>query len=296
MDALKPMLEGLPGYATIKKYMDKAAAAYKKISEFLGRIFNALKSVFSSIVDKIEEILDGFANQGLGYLKTLIKMVLGDAVYEIVEPVVDAVASTAEKIIELFETEPPTSVTDFFPWCLKLMKKVWSIGFDGIRQVASALWKMLENLVSAAKKIANYMVQKGMIGVQRHCYYIWKPIGPNYYFLAASQYKIHMLGFDDEHKEEGMLNNPKSAIGQVLFEVLEALDVPPTYEGWEPDAKESYRDRWVGDGAGVSLGQTVQQAMAQHQHKKREELPETPQRKGKPGSGMEPLMTRPPKA
>lgn len=298
LSALKPMLEGLPGYGTIKGLLDKAAAAYKKISEFLGRILNAIKGFFSGLVEKIEMILDGFASEGLGFLPKLIKMVLGDTLYDIVEPIINAVAKNAEEIISLFETDPPKGATDVFPWALKLMGKVWNVAWNGIREVAKALWKVMENLAAAATKLATHMVTEGMIGVQRHAYYVWKPIGPNYYFLAATQYKINVLGFTDSHTEEGMITNPKSVVGIVLFEVLEALDVPPTYVGWDDDARDSFRDRWTGGGAGVSLGDSIaaiveRNRAAQVQNKKATDLTEEPQRKAKPGSGVEEVRTRP---
>lgn len=244
LDSLKPMLGGLPGFAKIKGYLDKAAKAYKKLSDMLGRIFKAIRQFFGDVVDKIEEILDGFAKEGLGYLKKLVKMILGDSIYELVEPLVDAVAGSAEKLVELLETDPPKGAADFFPWALRLARKVWGIGFNGIVETAAALRTIAGKLGRSAIRFINYMVQHGMIGVKRHAYYIPIPFKP-LHFLAATQFKIHVLGCDIDFKDEGMLNNPLSAAGQVLFEVFEELRVPATNTRVHAETGQLYNDRWA---------------------------------------------------
>jgi hypothetical protein len=245
MGSLASALEGLPGYKAISGFMEKAGKVWEQIKGFFGRVAKAFKSFFQAMADAIEEIIEGFASEGLRYLPKLIKKIVGASVYEVIEPIVNAVAGTAEEILELFETDPPKGAADFFPWALKLAKKVFGIAVNGISSLVSAIRTLMSRLADAAVKLVTHMVNQGMVGVQRHCYYIWKPVGRNYYFLAATQYKIHVFGFDSEFKQSGALTNPKSAVAMALFEVLETMGVPPTNTAYDEDARASYRDRWV---------------------------------------------------
>jgi hypothetical protein len=111
MASLTNALKGLPGYATISGFMDKAAKVWDKIKGFFGRVAKAFKSFFESIGKAIEEVLNGFANEGLGYLPKLIKKIVGASTWDVIEPIVNAAAGSAEQILGLFETDPPKSAS-----------------------------------------------------------------------------------------------------------------------------------------------------------------------------------------
>src|SRR5262249_54062516 len=94
LSALKPLLERLPGAATVKRILEKAGQVWGKIKDFFGRIMKAFKGFFDNMVNQIEEILDGFAKQGMGYLPTLVKKIVGDTVYDIIEPLIKQLGDT----------------------------------------------------------------------------------------------------------------------------------------------------------------------------------------------------------
>jgi hypothetical protein len=243
MASLTGALKGLPGYATISGFMEKAGKVWDKIKGFFGRVAKAFKSFFESIGNAVEEVLNGFAAEGLNYLPKLIKKIVGDTTWDIIEPIVNAAASSAEQILQLFETEPPKNVADFFPWGLKLMQKAFGIGFGSIGALISALQTMLTRLAGLAKKIVTKMVQDGMIGVKRHEYYYW--FFGEHYFLAADEYKIHVLGTSIDFRETGMLLNPNDVVGAGLFDVLERMGVPATNNARSDRTGDTYRDRWA---------------------------------------------------
>jgi phage-related protein len=236
-------LKGLPGYTTISGFMEKAAKVWDKIKGFFGRIAKAFKSFFETMANAIEEILNGFANEGLAYLPKLIHKIVGDTVWDVIEPIVNAAASSAEAILQLFETDPPKSASDFFPWALRLMKKAFGVAFDSIGALISALHTMMSRLGGLAVKIVNHMVHEGMVGVKRHQYHVW--VFGNRYFLAADEYKINVLGVNIHFKEDGLLINPNDLVGAGLFTVLEQMGVPPTNTASDPETGDSYRDRWA---------------------------------------------------
>jgi hypothetical protein len=146
MATLTNALKGLPGYAKISGYMEKASKVWDQIKGFFGRIAKTFKSFFASLGNGIEEVLHGFATEKLAYLPKLIKKLVGPTVWEIIEPIVNAVAGTAEDILHLFETDRPNSTGEFFLWGLKLMKRAFGIAFDSIPALINALRTMLSRL------------------------------------------------------------------------------------------------------------------------------------------------------
>ena len=82
----------------------------------------------------------------------------------------------------------------------------------------------------------------GMIGVKRHQYWYW--LFGKHYFLAATQYKIHLLGANIDFYDTGNITNPGSVVGFTLFEVFEQMGIP--YSGHVDDkTNEHTRDRWA---------------------------------------------------
>ncbi len=235
-------LKGLPGYQTIENIMKKAGAAWDKIKGFFGRVAKAFKSFFEGLASAMEEIIDGFAKEGLAYLPKLIKKIVGATTWEVIEPLVDAVASNAEKILELFETDPPKSTADFFPWALKVVAKAWGLAFDSIGSLVSAIRTMISRLGGMANKVVTKMVADGMIGVKRHRYWYW--LFGTHYFLAATQYKIHLMGVNIDFYDQGNITDPRSVVGFALFEVLDQMGIP--YSGHvDEKTNEHTRDRWA---------------------------------------------------
>jgi hypothetical protein len=243
MSSLMGALKGLPGYQTISGFMDKAGKVWDQIKGFFGRIVKAFKNFFAGIEAQLEEVLNGFAKEGLAYLPKLIQKIVGPDVWDVIEPIINAAAGSAEQILQLFETSPPVSVADFFPWALKLMQKAFGIGFDSIPALINALNVMMGRLAGLATKIVNQMVQQGMIGVKRHQYHYWA-FG-DHYFLAADEYKINMLGINYYFRETGLLLNPNDLVGAGLFDVLEKMGVRPTNTAQDDKTGDTYRDRWV---------------------------------------------------
>lgn len=243
MSSLMGALKGLPGYQTISGFMEKAAKVWDQIKGFFGRIVKAFKNFFAGIEAQLEEVLSGFAKEGLGYLPKLIQKIVGPDVWDVIEPIINAAAGSAEQILQLFETSPPASAADFFPWALKLMQKAFGIGFDSIPALINAFRVMMGRLAGMAKKIVNEMVHRGMVGVKRHQYYYWA-FG-DHYFLAADEYKINMLGINLYFRESGMLLNPNDLVGAGLFDVFEQMGVPPTNTARDDKTGDTYRDRWA---------------------------------------------------
>lgn len=235
-------LKGLPGYQTIEGIMKKAGAAWDKIKGFFGRVAKAFKSYFEALADAMEEIIDGFAKEGLAYLPKLIKKIVGADTWDVIEPIVTAVVANADKLLELFETDPPKSTGDFFLWSLKLAAKAWGLAFDSIGSLVSAIRTMFNRLGAMATKIVTKMVSEGMIGVKRHRYWYW--MFGTHYFLAATQYKIHLLGVNIDFYDQGNITDPRSVVGFGLFEVLEQMGIP--YTGHvDEKTNEHTRDRWA---------------------------------------------------
>ncbi|HSR97902.1 MAG TPA: hypothetical protein VLM79_12670, partial [Kofleriaceae bacterium] len=238
-------LKGLPGYQAIETILKKAGAAWEKIKGFFGRVAKAFKSWFEGIAGSMEEIIDGFAKEGLAYMPKLIKKIVGDAGWDMIEPIITALGGIGEKLLEMFESDPPNSLADFFPWALRTAAKAWGVAFNSIPALVHALATMVEKLGPAATKLVTRLVANGSIGVKRHTYYIWNPVGKNWYFFAATEYKIKLLGTDIYFYDRGMITDPGSVIGAALFEALERMGVPPTGGYHDANVGGESRDRWA---------------------------------------------------
>jgi Domain of unknown function (DUF4157) len=241
-------LKNLPGYKAIDNIMNKAGAAWDKIKGFFGRVAKTFKSYFESLASAMEEIVDGFAKEGLGYLPKLVKKIVGATAWEVIEPLITAVATNADKMLELFETSPPTGLADFFPWALRLAAKAWGLAFDSIGSLVTALRTMVSRLGGVATKLVTKMVADGMIGVKRHPYWVWALgwSGPyRNHFFAATQYKIHLLGVSIDFYDEGNITDPGSVVGFGLFQALEQMGVPSNSGAFDENIGEHSKDRWA---------------------------------------------------
>ncbi|MEZ4399675.1 MAG: DUF4157 domain-containing protein [Kofleriaceae bacterium] len=251
LSALKPLLGQLPGAAKIKGILEKAYKMYEKLKDFFGRVVKTFKSFFDKLASSIEEIVDGFGREGLSYLPKLVKKIVGDATYEIIEPLVQQLGNSAEKLLDLFETDPPTNLSDIMPWVWKLAKKAFGLAFDSLSGFVSAIRQMMSRAAGVAKKLVNRAVTDGWIGVKRHGYYIWRPWPwDDYKFMAAAEYKLNIPGVANLGHGEApsVLLTPGAAVALGLYEFLEDLGVPITYVGRNESTGQPYNDRWKGAG------------------------------------------------
>jgi hypothetical protein len=248
IDMLMGALEGFGPVQTLKKIVNTAAEVWEKIKGAIGYIVKIVKNWFNSAVEAIEGVMRGIAEKGLvRYLGDVVKEKIGERPYRIIQPLFDRFATVEDKIMSLLDEPFPSSIGEAPGWIWRIFKKLLDIGWSSISALVSAVSEIASNLADAVGDLLTWAVERGMIGVQRHAYWVGVPYVSEYHFLAATEYKIDILGSGIYFKDEGMLNNPKSAVGIALFEVLEAWDVPATYTEVEEDSGEPYNDRWVGD-------------------------------------------------
>src|SRR5690606_18060279 len=145
----------------------------------------------------------------VGYIGQVVRGIVGDQVYNIIEPIFDELGVVEDRFVELISRPPPESAWDFFSWGLDVIGDILGLSWDGIRATARAIGSIWNRLQTHGPALVNYLVQQGKLGVKRHLYWYW--FFGTHEFLAATEYKIHVGGFSRYFKEEGMLNNPESA-------------------------------------------------------------------------------------
>lgn len=247
IDMLLGALKDFGPVQALEKIVKTAAELWEKIKGAIGYIVKIVKNWFNDAVEAIEGVMRGIAEKGLArYLGDVVKEKIGERPYRIIQPLFDRFATVEDKIMKLLDEPFPTSISAAPGWLWRILKKLLGIGWDSISALVSAVSEIASNLVDAVGDLLTYAVERGMIGVQRHAYWAGIPYVAEYHFLAATEYKIDILGSGIYYKEPGNLDNPRSAVGIALFEVLEAWDVPPTYTAVEKDSGEPYNDRWVG--------------------------------------------------
>jgi len=248
--ALAPMLDGLPGVAPIKAILQKAGEVWGAISGFFGRIMTSFRSYFAQLADQLLEILDGFAAQGLGYVATLIRKIIGEDAYFIVEPLLTYFVTAGQDLIDIFTQTPPTDLGNIIPWAWQLVGQVVNLGGD-LWAFVDAVRQMLGNLGEFTRRLITRAVDDGWIGVKRHHYYIWQPWPfSDYHFLAAAEFKVRIPNVIDVGEgPPGILLTPGAAVSVGLYELLAQLGVPVTYAGWLDEVNDAYNDRWRGEGA-----------------------------------------------
>lgn len=251
LGGLSSGLQGLPGYQTITSAMSRAGQLWESVGDFFARVADVLADFFASLADGIAEIVDGFIAHGVDYLPQLLRRVVGEDAWYIIEPIVTAITESMEGLLGLLEASPPSGISDFFPWALGLMASAWDLSFGSLDTLVSALNTMMSRLGEVAGSLVTQMVERGMIGVKRHVYYIgidqdFFGLGrPAHYFFVANQYKIHLLGVDIDYHDTGAVLSPTSGVAIALFEVLEHLGVAPTTDARDDRVGEAYGDRWV---------------------------------------------------
>jgi phage-related protein len=244
------LLGGLKAFAPVQvleKLVKTAAEVWEKIKGAVGYIVKIIKNWFNDAVEAIEGVIKGIAEKGLvRYLGDVVKERVGERGYRIIQPLFDKFAAVEDKLMSLLDEPFPSSIDEAPAWIWNILRKLLGIGWSTIGALVSGIDEVIANIGGAIGELLTHAVERGMIGVERHAYWIGIPGVSEYNFLAATEYKIDILGSGIYFKEEGILNNPKSAVGVALFEVLEAWGVPPTNTAVDPHSGEAYNDRWVG--------------------------------------------------
>src|SRR5205823_14363363 len=103
-----------PGLKTIKDIIDTAAEIYDALANVVGKIISFFKNWFGGAIDAVTAVLKGFAKYGIfGYLKIVLREKLGDTLYEIVEPLLDALDSFEKRVMDLLDLPLPSGLTGF---------------------------------------------------------------------------------------------------------------------------------------------------------------------------------------
>jgi hypothetical protein len=179
-----------------------------------------------------------------------VRKIVGETVDEIIEPLVLYVSQTGEELLELFETNPPTDLANLMPWVWQVVTRVFNLAAGSLGGFIDAIRQMMSNLGDVTRRLVTQAVNDGWIGVKRHHYYIWNPFD-NWDFMAAAEFKLNIPGVIDlgHQGPPGILLTPGAAVAVGLYELLEEMGVPVTFQGWNNGAGEPYNDRWRGAGA-----------------------------------------------
>jgi hypothetical protein len=247
IDMLMGALKGFAPVQMLEKIVKTCAEVWEKIKGAIGFIVKIIKNWFNDAVEAIEAVVKGIAEKGLvRFLGDVVKERIGDRGYRIIQPLFDKFAAVEDKLMSLLDEPFPTSVGDAPAWIWNILKKLLSIGWSTISALVSGIGEVISNIGSAIGDLLTYAVERGMIGVARYPYWVGVPYVAEHHFIAATEYKIDILGSGIYFKDEGVLNDPRSAVGFALFEVMDAWDVAPTNTTVDRGTGKPYNDRWVG--------------------------------------------------
>jgi len=231
----------------LQKIVKTAAEVWEKIKGAVGYIVKVIKNWFNSAVEAIEGVIKGIAEKGLvGYLGEVVKERIGERGYRIVQPLFERFAGVEDKMMSLLDEELPSSLGDAPGWIFGLLKKLLGIGWGSVSALVSSIGEISSNIGDAVGDLLTLAVERGMIGVARYPYWVGVPYVAEHHFLAATEYKIDILGSGIYFKEGHILSDPRSAVGIALFEIMEAWNVPATNTTVDSGSGEPYGDRWVG--------------------------------------------------
>lgn len=264
-------LLGQPNLAAVREVLDVAAETWESIAEFVTSVAGVLKNWMSNLSQGVTEILRGFAEHGfVGYAAILVRSVVGDEIYYLIEPIFTELDVLEDKLEVLAGRALPTTAEEFFDWGLEMIAGVMNIGFSGITAAAGAIAAIWSRLQSHGASLVNQLIRQGDLGVKRHPYSVTLPdptwTNPfrtrDHWFLAATEYKIHVLGYSEHHVQEDIMDAiasldprriwdaitdlPGSAVGVALWNALEAVDeIPPTNNERHSRSGKTYADYWV---------------------------------------------------
>ncbi len=245
------LLEGLlalPQLKPIREIVETAAETWDSLKDMLGAVVRFVREWLDGASDAIVDALRGISEMGLfGYIKSVLLPLLGANGFSIIEPMLDALVQSEADLMKLVDRTPPASVVEAVDFTIDFLVDFLGVALGSVGNVASAIELVMGRFASQGSKLVNQMVQQGKLGVRRKKYYVGsKWVGLTHDFLAATEYKIHLGGFQRSHRDEGMITSPESAVAHVLWEVLEAMPgVLPTNTKVAEEVDEPFNDYWV---------------------------------------------------
>jgi Domain of unknown function (DUF4157) len=233
-DAVRPVFDAL----------EAAGEVWDFITGALGRIWKAIKNWFGDTIDALKRLFKGIKAAGgfFNYLKQVLKEKLGDDLFYIIEPLLNALGGFEQRVYELLETPLPDSFGSAFTWIFKFIWTIVGGGFDTIVQLARAVKEVVSRAGEVALKFVNYLVQSGRIGVKRSTY-----SGPLGSVDVPDTYKIKIGGisFARTADEGSFVINADTAIGAPLWAALTLLGADRTSNGefWVDKADDPAIDK-----------------------------------------------------
>jgi hypothetical protein len=216
-----------PSFSGIKDLIDTAAEVWEAFAGAVGAIISFFRNWFSGAIDLVTKALRGIKKNGLvGFLKVVLKEKMGAELYNIVEPLLDALGGFEKAIMGLLEKPIPDGVFGFIKWVFEIIKDLVSAGWNSIVGVAKALGEVYHRAKSAFVRYVDKLIQLGRIGVKQSTY-----SGPFGSTDVADTYKILLPGLGElrgEASEGAFVLNSDTAIGYPLWKILRFIGATPT--------------------------------------------------------------------
>jgi hypothetical protein len=240
--AMGGLIDGLldgAGLGGLREVFDAAGSVWDSIQDQLDAVGNFFANWFNDASASVVEVLNIIRDQGfIGLIKSVLRQQLGDDVYYIFEPFLDAAGDIESALIDLLTR--PIDGFDFNAM-LQVVSDLLGLAWNSIPSLVSAIGTVLGRAREAGERLVGHLVSQGQVGVRRHEYYIFW-----YHFLAADEYKIHVGDVNMDFRQEGMLTDPRNAIAGSLWNCLEGIDsVQPTNTAMNEGSGEAYNDYWV---------------------------------------------------
>ncbi|HET6610402.1 MAG TPA: hypothetical protein VFG83_00360 [Kofleriaceae bacterium] len=241
------MLSGLmsnPVVAKLSAVIDAAKKLWDKIGNAIDNIGKFFVDIVEMFGEAIENVLNGIAEHDLfGYVKILLKDVLGETAFYILEPILDALCESENEMVAIITNlRVPNGPGDFLDWTMEFLGSFLDFGFDSIGNLIHAVRVMADRIAGEVGTFLNQMVQEGRIGVNQYPYYfLWDD------FLAPTEYKIHIGPVNIYNIDRGNITDPEDLVAFGLWEALEGFDdVIPTNTAVDEDSGDHFNDYWVG--------------------------------------------------
>lgn len=225
----------------LREVLDAAAGVWDSIQGNIQAVKDFFANWFTSASQTIVEVLNTIRDRGfVGLLTDVLRAQLGDDVYYIFEPLLEAAGDLEQQLITLLTTP----IAEFnFDTMLDLVSGLLGLAWNSIGALVSSIGTVINRAAAAGERLVGRLVQEGKVGVRRHPYYIpltWIK------FLAADEYKIHVAGVDMQFRNGDVLLDPRNAVAAGLHAALEGLSsVPPTDTSINDYTGEPYNNYWV---------------------------------------------------
>ncbi len=247
---LKGLVDGLKdgeSFKPLRKILEAAGEVWDAICNFIGRIVKFIRNWVGGLVDDITAAIKGIAKLGLiRYMKELLRQRLNPAVFHIVEPMLDAMATVEDDIYALLDTKLPTSAGELLEFAVDIIKKVTKLAWNDLTGLVTAIAEMAKRAKDATVDFMQYLVDTGRLGVRRSVRYIgFETVHLAHYMMVADQYKIYFAGISTQDKDDSILPTEEKAVAYGLWKALRVLNVTPTNISVDGDVGEPYNDYWV---------------------------------------------------